>query len=140
MAEVKFGNDLPEGEAKNLFERFEELKTTLPEEAQRVIPDAICYGIEELQEYLSRVNEMLESKSIPVEQRGIALMLGKNDESAEKPHLRDKVTVLLVASRIIGNDEGRITAIDNCVIREGEFPDPEGAPDDVTYDAGSLYP
>jgi len=138
--ELKLGNDLPEGEAKKLFDRFEEFKTTLPADAQRLIPNAVCFSIDELQGYLSRANEMMETKRIPVEQRGIALMFGKNDESAEKTHLRDKVTVMLVASRVTGDEEGRITEIGNCVIREGEFPEPGGSPDDVSYDVGSLNP
>ena len=112
----------------------------LPEAAQAVIPNAVCFGVTELQEYLTRVETMMEEKGIPRNERGIALMLGKHGSEVPKTHLREKVTVALVASRVIGDETGRITAIDNCVIKEGEFPEPAKSPDDVSYDIGNGHP
>ncbi len=139
MAEQSIGSMLPEGEAKILNDRFNELKSTLPEDVQLVIPNAVCYSLKELQGYLGSLKVMFEESGIPEEQRGVAMMLGQYDDSVKKEHLRNKVTVMFIASRVESDDQGKITKIDNCIIKAGEF-DPPGEVGDVSYDVGSLDP
>lgn len=134
------GQQLPVGEAKKLFERFEAFRSSLPEAAQQLLPNAVCYNLNSLQQYLGRVKEMLTEKGIPEDQQSIAMFFGKHNDAVKESHLRDKCTTVLVAAASTSNDEGRITAIDCCVLKQGEFPAPGESPDDLSFDLGSLNP
>lgn len=131
---MKFGNELPQGDARILFNRFSEFKATLPEEVQSLLPNAVCFTVSEVQEYLDKVSEMFEERSIPEDQRCIALMPGKYGDDAPKEHLRNKVTTVFVASKTESNDNGQVALIENCVLNE------ETEIEDVSYNVGSLNP
>lgn len=133
------GGFLKKGEPIELFDRFKELKSELPEEIQSLIPNAVCFGLRELQDYLSIVQEALENRQIPEDERGIALMFGKYGDEVEKKHLANKVTVMLIPSRAAADEDGKVTKIENAVIYEGEF-ELRGPVPDIGYNVGSLQP
>lgn len=136
----KQGQQLPAGKAKKLFERFEAFRSTLPEAAQAAIPNSVCFSVDALQEYLSHVKEMLTGKGIAADEQTVTIFFGKHGDDVAEPHLREKCTAVLVASRSTSDDAGRVTAIDCCVRKEGEFPGPGESPADVSFNMGSLDP
>lgn len=142
MTMANLGQQLPQGDAKVLYERFQEFKATLSPEAQEAIPNAVCFSVNELENYLAEVNSMLAAAGVPTNERCIALMPGKYDGNVEKEHLRDKVTTIFIASRATGDDTGKVTLLENCVV--GSVNDEESGGDgdigDLSYNVGSLNP
>lgn len=133
------GELLPKGKAKELYERYLVFKSTLPPSAQPAIPDAVCFTISELELYLSEANSLLAAAGVPQSQRCVALMPGKYGSEASKPHLNNKTTVMFIASRAEGDETGKVTLLENCVV--GNEGDDNGNPiGDLSYNVGDLYP
>lgn len=138
---MTLGQQLPQGGAKALYDRFQLFKEELPEGTKLLFPNAVCFTVSELQEYLNNMQDMFEERGIPESERCIALMPGKYGDDAPKDHLLNQMTVLLLASRVEANEEtGQVTNIQNCVIKEGEFSEPGEPVDDLSYNIGSLHP
>jgi hypothetical protein len=119
------------------------------------MPQAVCYRIDDLMNYLSEANEKMAAKGIKREQRGIALVPGMH--LGGFIYARGKLTIMLVATQFQEMDPkaGRVDMISNSLFKKkreiiphtaqaekdpGDTPDDPADIDDIAFDAGSLWP
>ena len=98
---------LPKGEAKRKYERF---KKSFPDNK---FPGSVCYTIEALRNYLDDAEATLIKHNVPANERGIALILGLNDNDGT--HAANRITIMLVATAFTEDDNCKVLTIDNPV-------------------------
>ena len=131
------GHPLPTGTAKNQYDAF---WNATPSPG---LPKAVCYNLTEIDKFLLMAREMFDKTEVPDDQRGVALMIGIHLD-ASSTHAGFKPTLMMVATQFVDNidsNAGKVDSINNRILKAG-WPVHSVPPDidDVSYNAGSLWP
>ena len=140
------GGPLKPGVANQQHQKFitDVLKKIDPAIAA-VFPEAICYSLGELREFIDNAEKNLIAAGVNYNERGIAIILGIS--SGIRQHTDNRVTAMLVATQFTEDAvTGTVTTISNPTngphkreaLRSVERTDTPI--DDFAYDTGSMWP
>lgn len=133
---------LPKGVAKKQYDAFAATPSA------KNIPAAICYSLDDIKTFVADSEAMFIKENIPAAERGIAIMPGIN--LGDQSHTKGKVTYMLIATKFTDDADGKVTAINNCVLGKNtgkaktkKMLLADGSPTnpgDTSGDNGSLWP